>query len=188
MGTRSWWAERVVFPPKRKNVHLDAVEDNVCIDMSNMVTLALVCSILCGKKWNKNRRSKRHRSKVKGDMYKFHSLEYSHLYIKLSLNTCRWVGLCDEKGGYANWLPPFAPCWFYNTVAHFGKCFSLGLCVRMKRRVVHEAPTNLALHMSSSDLSPAHNILKVATFSRVSFRVAFLARRTHVVVQCSCLL
>ena len=99
------------FPPKKKkNVHLDAVEDNVRIDMSNIVTLALVCSILCGKKWNKNRRSKRHRSKVKSDMDKIHSLQYSHLYIKLSLNTCRWVGLCDEKGGYANWLPPFAPC------------------------------------------------------------------------------
>ena len=89
----------MVFPPKRKNVHLDVVEDNVCIDISNMVTLILVCSILCGKKWNKNRRPKRHRSKVKGDMYKFHSLEYSHLYIKLSLNTLRWDGLCDEKGG-----------------------------------------------------------------------------------------
>ena len=64
----------MVFPPKGKNVHLDAVEDNVRIDMSNIVTLALVCSILCGKKWNKNRMSKRHRSKVKGDMYKFTAL------------------------------------------------------------------------------------------------------------------
>ena len=86
-------------PQKESNFRLDAVEDNVRIDMSNMVTLALVCSILCGKKWNKNRRPKRHRSSVKGDMYKVHSLEYSHLYIKLSLNTCRWDGLCDEKGG-----------------------------------------------------------------------------------------
>ena len=89
----------MVFPPKRENVHLDAVEDNVALIYPIESLWHWFAALLCGKKWNNNRRPERHRSKVKGDMYKFHSLEYSHLYIKLSLNTCRWVGLCDEKGG-----------------------------------------------------------------------------------------
>ena len=89
----------MVFPPKRENVHLDAVEDNVAL-IYPIGSLRHWFGAFCvAKKWNKNRRPKRHRSSVKGDMYKFHSLEYSHLYIKLSLNTCRWDGLCDEKGG-----------------------------------------------------------------------------------------
>ena len=176
------------FPPKKRKCPFRCSWRRRCIDISNRVTLALGWSILCGEKWNKNRRPKRHRSSVKGDMYKIHSRKYSHLYIKLSLNTCRWDGLCDEKGGYTNWLPQFAPCWLYNTVAQFGKCFSPGLCVRMKRGVMHETSTNLTLPMPSADLRTAHHMLKVATFSRMSPRVAFLALRPHVVKQCPCLL
>ena len=92
----------MVFPPKRENVHLDAVEDNVALIYPIGSLWHWFGAFCVAKNGTKNRRPKRHRSRVKGDMYKFHSLEYSHLYIKLSLNTCRWVGLCDEKGGYAN--------------------------------------------------------------------------------------
>ena len=97
------------FPPKKRKCPFRCSRRQSCIDISNRVTLALLCSILCGKKWNKNRRPKRHRSKVKGDMYKFHSLEYSHLYIKLSLNTCRllWVRWWSEgwETNCVYWIP-----------------------------------------------------------------------------------
>ena len=87
------------FPPKKRKCPFRCSWRQCCIDISNRVTLALVWSILCGEKWNKNRRPKRHRRRVKGDMYKIHSLKYSHLYIKLSLNTCRWVGLWMRREG-----------------------------------------------------------------------------------------
>ena len=55
----------MIFPPKRENVHLDAVEDNVVALIYPIESLwHWFAALLCGKKWNKNRRPNRHRSKV----------------------------------------------------------------------------------------------------------------------------
>ena len=92
----------MVFPPKRENVHLDAVEDNVALIYPIGSLWHWFGAFCVAKNGTKTGGQRDIEVRLKGDMYKIHSLEYSHLYIKLSLNTCRWVGLCDEKGGYTN--------------------------------------------------------------------------------------
>ena len=80
-----------------------------CIDMPNGVIIGVVWNICVAKNATKTGSQCRHRSRLEGDMYKIHSLEYSHLYIKLVLNTFRllWVRWWSEgwETNCVYWIP-----------------------------------------------------------------------------------